>query len=215
MNHPFSVAVLISGRGSNLNNLLVKANDYKISAIVSDQPTAAGLQYGAEFGVKTAVVSRADFPSLKAMKAELLSTVNSLTPDLVALAGFMQIIDPEFVEAFKGKLINIHPSLLPEFPGLNTHERAIEAKVKHHGCTVHFVDCGVDTGPIIAQASCEVLPGDSAENLSARVLALEHQIYPWVVSAIARKDIWLKEGHTHFSSQARAEAQRQNFTIPK
>ena len=134
-------------------------------------------------------------------------------PDLVALAGFMVVLQPEFIEAFSGRLINIHPSLLPLFPGLHTHERALEAGVSTHGCTVHYVDAGVDTGPLIAQAVVEVLKDDSQESLTNRVLMREHILYPWVVQRVMSKDITLEERTVRYSSLASQEAREHGFSL--
>lgn len=210
----FSVAVLISGRGSNLRSLLLGANNFKVSAIVSDKGDAPGLAFGAEFGVTTVVRERKDFPNLKSCKQAIFEAVRDLRPDLVCLAGFMQIIEPYFVEHFKGRLINIHPSLLPDFPGLHTHQRAIDAKATAHGCTVHYVDSGVDTGPMIAQARVEVLPHDTEQTLAARVLEQEHRIYPWVVGQIAAGNISLNERTVVRKPQVTAEAAQLGFVVP-
>ena len=125
----------------------------------------------------------------------------------------MVVLQPEFIDTFHGRLINIHPSLLPMFPGLHTHERALEAKVARHGCTVHFVDAGIDTGPLIAQAAVDIEPNDSPESLAARVLAKEHTLYPWIVRAIAQGDIRLQGRSLTYSERARTEAQRMGATI--
>lgn len=207
------VTVLISGRGSNLKALIQHQSGYKITHVVTDKRDAGGLQWAAEAGIATSVVSRSEFPSLAAFKAGVLNAVASTQPDLVALAGFMVILQPEFIEAFQGKLINIHPSLLPMFPGLHTHERALEAKATHHGCTVHFVDSGVDTGPFIAQSSVPVKKDDSPDTLAARVLVQEHILYPWIVGAISRGEIHLSGRRVVYSDTARAEASQLGATI--
>ena len=213
MKETVRTTVLISGRGSNLKALIQHQSGYKITHVVSNNRDAEGLNYAREAGIPTSVVSRSEFPSLKEFKAAVLTTVAGTEPDIVALAGFMVVLQPEFIEAFHGRLINIHPSLLPLFPGLHTHERALEAKVSTHGCTVHFVDAGVDTGPLIAQASVRVEHNDTAETLGARVLAKEHTIYPWIVRAIAQGDIHLNGRTVIYSDQARAEAQRIGATL--
>jgi phosphoribosylglycinamide formyltransferase-1 len=202
------VTVLISGRGSNLKALIQHQSDYKIAHVISDRTDAGGLQWAVEAGIPTSIVSRSEFPSLAAFKAGLLAAVTATQPDLVALAGFMVVLQPEFIDAFHGRLVNIHPSLLPSFPGLHTHERALEAKVREHGCTVHFVDSGVDTGPLIAQSSVPVEDSDSPDTLAARVLGKEHALYPWIVRAIARGDIHLSGRTVMYSDSARAEAQQ-------
>ena len=171
-----SVVVLISGRGSNLQAILDAG--IPVSAVISNQPGAGGLAIAARRGVATAVVEHRRFPTREAFDAALADEIDRHAPRLVALAGFMRVLTPAFVARYAGRLVNIHPSLLPEFPGLDTHARALAAGAKRHGCTVHFVTAALDHGPIIAQASVPVLPGDTAETLAARVLAQEHLIYP-------------------------------------
>ena len=171
-----SVVVLISGRGSNLQAILDAG--IPVSAVISNQPGAGGLAIAARRGVATAVVEHRRFPTREAFDAALADEIDRHAPRLVALAGFMRVLTPGFVARYAGRLVNIHPSLLPEFPGLATHARALAAGAKRHGCTVHFVTAALDHGPIIAQASVPVLPGDTAQTLAARVLAQEHLIYP-------------------------------------
>jgi len=171
-----SVVVLISGRGSNLQALLDAG--IPVSAVISNRADAGGLAIAARHGVATAVVEHRRFPTREAFDAALADEIDRHAPRLVALAGFMRVLTPGFVARYAGRLVNIHPSLLPEFPGLDTHARALAAGAKRHGCTVHFVTAELDHGPIIAQASVPVLPGDTAETLAARVLAQEHAIYP-------------------------------------
>lgn len=202
------VTVLISGRGSNLKALIQHQSGYKVTHVISDRNDAGGLKWAMEAGIPTSVVSRSEFPSLAEFKAGLLAAVTATKPDLVALAGFMVVLQPEFIAAYPGRLVNIHPSLLPSFPGLHTHERALEANVTEHGCTVHFVDSGVDTGPLIAQTSVTVTPNDTPDTLAARVLNKEHALYPWIVRAIAQGDIHLNGRAVMYSDSARAEAHR-------
>ena len=171
-----SIVVLISGRGSNLQAILDAG--IPVSAVISNQPGAGGLAIAARLGVATAVVEHRRFPTREAFDAALADEIDRHAPRLVALAGFMRVLTPGFVARYAGRLVNIHPSLLPEFPGLDTHARALAAGAKRHGCTAHFVTAELDHGPIIAQASVPVLPGDTAETLAARVLAQEHLIYP-------------------------------------
>jgi phosphoribosylglycinamide formyltransferase-1 len=171
-----SVVVLISGRGSNLQAILDAG--IPVSAVISNAPGAGGLAIAARHGVATAVVEHRRFPTREAFDAALADEIDRHAPRLVALAGFMRVLTPGFVARYAGRLVNIHPSLLPEFPGLDTHARALAAGAKRHGCTVHFVTAELDHGPIIAQASVPVQPRDTAETLAARVLAQEHVIYP-------------------------------------
>ena len=180
-----SVVVLISGRGSNLQALLDAG--IPVSAVISNRADAGGLAIAARHGVATAVVEHGRFGSRDAFDEAVAAAVDRHAPRLVALAGFMRVLTPGFVARYAGRLVNVHPSLLPEFPGLDTHARALAAGVKRHGCTVHFVTEHIDLGPIIAQATVPVLPGDDEAALAARVLAQEHLIYP-------RAILWFLEG---------------------
>ena len=171
-----SVVVLISGRGSNLRAILDAG--IPVSAVISNQAAAGGLAIAARRGVATAVVDHRRFATREAFDAALADEIDRHAPRLVALAGFMRVLTAGFVARYAGRLVNIHPSLLPALPGLDTHARALAAGAKRHGCTVHFVTAELDHGPIIAQASVPVLPGDTAQTLAARVLAQEHLIYP-------------------------------------
>jgi len=174
-----SVAILISGRGSNMR-ALVEAG-FPIAAVISNEASAAGLAYARERHLPTAVVAHTAYPSRDAFDAALAAQIERFAPRLVALAGFMRILTPAFVRRFEGRLLNIHPSLLPAFPGLHTHTRALAAGVKVHGATVHFVTPELDHGPIVIQAAVPVLPSDGEDALAARVLAQEHRIYPQAV----------------------------------
>ena len=188
------VAVLISGRGSNMEALARTAASpaypADIALVLSDQPQAAGPRRAAELGIPTAVVERGGFASRAEFEAALGATLREASIDLVCLAGFMRVLSADFVESWCDRLLNIHPSLLPAFPGLDTHARALAAGVRIHGATVHFVRALVDDGPIICQAAVPVLDGDTPETLAARVLAVEHRIYPqalaWVAGGSAR-----------------------------
>ena len=149
-------------------------------------PAAGGLATARSHGVATHVVDHRQFADRAAFDRELQTAIDSFAPDLVVLAGFMRILTPQFVAHYRNRLINIHPSLLPSFTGLHTHRRALEAGVKVHGCTVHFVDAGMDTGPIIAQSKVPILPDDTAETVHARIQQAEHGLYPAVVALLAR-----------------------------
>lgn len=185
------VVVLISGRGSNFISLFENSEHYEIIGLISDKEEAKGLEFAIRNGIPTAIVSRRIHGTKLAQHAELLKVVKSLSPDYIALAGFMQILQPAFIQTYLGKIINIHPSLLPEFPGLNTHQRALNSKAKNHGCSVHFVDTGLDTGPVIAQISIAINPDDNCDSLASRVLAKEHLLYPFVLNGLACDDIQL------------------------
>jgi|LakMenEpi03Aug12_release.lakeMendotaPanAssembly.Ray.scaffolds.fasta_scaffold14520_5 phosphoribosylglycinamide formyltransferase-1 len=213
MNEERAVSVLISGRGSNLKSLHENRLGYGVKAVISNRPDAGGLEYAKSQGIPTKVVQREHYPSLAAFKAAVLAATAETEPDLVALAGFMMVLQPEFIEHFYGRLINIHPSLLPQFPGLETHERAVAAKVRHHGCSVHFVDGGVDTGPLIAQSSLALNRADTAHDAAARVLALEHALYPWVLSHLALGGITLSGRTVQYSPEVEREATQRGFLI--
>jgi phosphoribosylglycinamide formyltransferase-1 len=171
-----SVVVLISGRGSNLQAILEAG--IPVSAVISNRADAGGLAIAARHGVATAVVEHARYPTREAFEAALGAEIDRHAPRLVALAGFMRVLTPGFVARYAGRIVNIHPSLLPQFPGLDTHASALQAGARRHGCTVHFVTSQLDQGPIIAQASVPVLPGDTEASLAARVLEQEHRLYP-------------------------------------
>ncbi len=184
------LGVLISGRGSNLQALIdaCAAPDFPadIALVLSNKADAFGLERAAKAGVPTAVVDHREYPSDKpAFEAAMDVRLQEAGVDLVCLAGFMRLLSEGFVERWRDRLINIHPSLLPSFKGLDTHERALAAGVKFHGCTVHFVRPAMDEGPIIAQAAVPVLPGDDAHSLSERVLESEHALYPHAIRLIA------------------------------
>lgn len=184
------VGVLVSGRGSNLKALLEAARDpaypAEIAVVLSNRADAGGLQVAADYGVEPLVVDHRPFgPDRAAHERAMDAALRERGVELVALAGYMRVLTPFFVGAWSGRMLNIHPSLLPAFPGLDTHKRALEAGVKIHGCTVHLVSEGVDEGPILGQAAVPVLPGDDVESLAARVLAAEHRLYPACLAALA------------------------------
>jgi phosphoribosylglycinamide formyltransferase-1 len=171
-----AIVALISGRGSNLR-ALVEAG-LPVSAVISNVADANGLEFARSRGIATRVVEHRKFPSREAFETALAGELDAFSPRLVALAGFMRVLGPGFVRRYAERLLNIHPALLPAFPGLETHARALAAGVKLHGCTVHFVTAEVDHGPIVIQAALRVRPNDTAETLAARVLEQEHVIYP-------------------------------------
>jgi phosphoribosylglycinamide formyltransferase-1 len=180
-------AILISGRGSNMAALIAAAADpaypAEIAVVFSNRAAAAGLERAAEAGIATAAVSYKD--GIAAGEAAIEAALAAHGVELVCLAGFMRLLSPGFVERWRDRMINIHPSLLPAFPGLESHERALAAGVKLHGCTVHFVRSEMDSGPIIGQAAVPVLPADTPETLAARVLAAEHMLYPKALALVA------------------------------
>lgn len=183
------VAILISGRGSNMAALIAAASaaDYpaEIVLVIASRADAGGLALAAMAGIPTAVVDAKAQPTRAAFEEALGAELAKANVEIVCLAGFMRLLSPEFVSRWRDCLINIHPSLLPAFPGLDTHARAIAAGMTKHGCTVHFVREGVDDGPIIAQATVPVLPGDTPDTLAARVLVEEHRLYPAALALVA------------------------------
>jgi phosphoribosylglycinamide formyltransferase-1 len=190
-----NIVVLISGAGTNLQALIDAARqeqweqrlNARLSAVISNRSDADGLRLARQAGIDTEVLAHTDFASRQAFDAALMQGIDARQPTLVLLAGFMRILTPEFVRHYEGRLINIHPSLLPAFAGLHTHRRALEAGCKVAGATVHQVTAELDHGPILAQAAVPVLPNDTEHTLAARVLAVEHQIYPQAVRA------WLQQ----------------------
>ena len=184
------VAILISGRGSNMASLIASAKDdgypAEIALVVSNRPDAPGLAHARTQGITIAVVDHAQYgKDREAFERALQDVLRAHRIDLVCLAGFMRLLTPWFVGQWQGRMLNIHPALLPAFKGLHTHERALEAGVKTHGATVHFVSSEMDSGPIIAQAEVPVLPGDTPDTLAARVLEAEHRIYPQALRQVA------------------------------
>jgi phosphoribosylglycinamide formyltransferase 1 len=187
-----SMVILISGRGSNMQ-AMVEAG-LPVAAVISNRADAAGLKYAAARGIATAVVEHRGYPTREAFDAALAQAVDSFRPGLVALAGFMRILTGDFVLRYQGRLLNIHPSLLPAFPGLDTHARALAAGVKLHGATVHFVTTELDHGPIIIQAAVPVLPRDDETTLAARVLVEEHRIYPQAARWFLEEKLVIEKG---------------------
>ena len=192
------IVILISGRGSNMEALLNARLPGTIAAVISNSPGAKGLAVAAAAGVPTSVVDHRGFNERAAFDAALADEILKHAPDLVVLAGFMRVLTEEFIARFADRLLNIHPSLLPAFAGLHTHRRALEAGVRVHGCTVHFVTPEVDAGPIVVQAVVPVLQTDTEETLAARVLEQEHRIYPLAVR-------WFCEGRVRLSAGGRVE----------
>ena len=186
------VVVLISGRGSNLQ-ALVEAG-IPVSAVISNDAGAAGLAFARTRGIQASVVEHGAHGTREAFDAALAAEIERFSPRLVALAGFMRVLTPGFVSRYRERLLNIHPSLLPAFPGLHTHERALAAGVKVHGCTVHFVTAELDHGPIVVQAAVPVRVGDDAGALAARVLKQEHVVYPRAVRWFLEGKLALDDG---------------------
>lgn len=186
------VAILISGGGSNMVRLVeaMQAEGFALPVLVaSNDPAAGGLAKAAAMGVATAAIDHRSFGKDRAgFEAELLKPILAAEPDILCLAGFMRVLTPDFVRRFEGRMLNIHPSLLPKYPGLHTHQRAIDAGDAEAGCTVHAVTAELDAGPILGQARVPILPGDTAETLAARVLVEEHRLYPAVLRRFVAGD---------------------------
>lgn len=185
------LAVLISGRGSNMEAILTatKADDYpaEIVLVLSDNADAKGLQTASQAYIKTASFERASYQSKCEHETAIASAIDEAGAELICLAGYMRILSADFTKRFEGRIINIHPSLLPKFKGLDTHQRALDAGESEHGCTVHYVNSEMDGGKIVAQAKVPIFKDDTADKLSARVLIEEHKLYPQVIHDLAKK----------------------------
>src|ERR1700761_2030947 len=209
------LVILISGRGSNMEAIVRACSDEawpaQVAAVIANRPDAAGLEFAASHGIATAVVDHRQFEGRDSFDAALAQTIDSFAPDLVLLAGFMRVLTAGFVDHYAGRMLNVHPSLLPSFPGLKTHHQALDAGVRLHGASVHFVTSQLDHGPIVAQSAVPVVAGDTPATLAERVLATEHIIYPravrWFVEGRLALDglrvtltppepQWLFAGHT-------------------
>ena len=211
---PLRVAVLISGRGSNLQALIdafgpkVADSPVKIALVLSNRPEALGLERAAKAGLKTEIVDHKAFQVREDFDVAMDREIRAAGAEFVVLAGFMRLLTPQFVTAWKDKLVNIHPALLPSFPGLHTHKRALEAGVRFHGATVHFVRNDTDSGPIIAQSLVAVRPDDTEETLAARVLETEHRLYPLALRLIAQGQVHVEgeraiiRGHAWYPENA-------------
>jgi phosphoribosylglycinamide formyltransferase 1 len=201
-----TIVVLVSGRGSNLQAILDARLPLKIAAVLSNEPQAQALSRAKAAGVPTATVDHREFEQRAAFDRGLAEAIDRFTPDFIALAGFMRVLGDDFVQRYAGRMINIHPSLLPAFPGLHTHRRALEAGVRIHGCTVHFVTPTLDMGPIIVQAAVPVLPQDDETSLAGRVLEQEHRIYPQALAWLATGRVALQSGRVTFPHDRAAQA---------
>ncbi len=203
-----NIVILISGRGSNMEAIVraCAGEGWKarIAAVVSNRPDAAGLAFAAAHGIPTAALDHKAFARREDFDAKLATLIDSFSPDVLVLAGFMRILSEQFVLRFAGRAVNVHPSLLPAFPGLHTHRRAIEAGCKLAGATVHFVTTDLDHGPIMAQAMVPVLPDDTEDTLAARVLAREHAMYPRALRWLVHDELRVERG---IVTQLRGESQ--------
>ena len=189
------VVVLISGNGNNLQALIDASSDsgYTISHVISNNPDAFGLERAERCGISSTVLDHRDFGTRSEFDSALKQAIDDQSPDLVALAGFMRILGPEIVKNFSGRMLNIHPSLLPKYPGINTHQRVLDAGDHEHGATVHFVTEELDGGPLVAQGRIPVSANETAQELAARVLIREQQLYPAVVSWFASGRLCLQQ----------------------
>ena len=202
-----NIVILISGRGSNMQAIVNAAiPDARIAAVLSNSATAAGLAWAAELGIATDSLNHKDFPSRLAFDQAMMEKIDAYQPDLVVLAGFMRILTPEFCAHYPNRLINIHPSILPAFTGLHTHERALEAGCRVAGCTIHFVTPELDCGPIISQGIVPILDGDTPDDVAARVLTVEHRLFPQAVADFVAGRLKI-EGNRVFNSKRNAEGQ--------
>jgi len=199
------IVILISGRGSNLQAIIdaaaAGALAVDIRAVVSNRADARGLENARRAGIATRTLSHREFADRESFDRALMTLIDAFEPALVVLAGFMRILSADFVNHYRGRLINIHPSLLPRFRGLDTHERALAAGVAEHGASVHFVTDELDGGPVIAQSPVAVLPGDDADTLAQRVLAQEHRLYPAVIGWFAEGRLALRDGRAHLDGE--------------
>ena len=201
------VVVLISGRGSNLQALIDagQSGAFTIVGVASNNPTAAGLRHASRAGIATDAVAHQDYAKRENFEIALIRTIDRWQPGLIVLAGFMRVLTGKFVGHYAGRMINIHPSLLPEFPGLNTHERVLQAAVQWHGASVHYVTDELDGGPVISQTRLAVRADDDAKSLAARVLQREHQLLPATVSKLASGRVGFENGKVIFDGKVLQE----------
>jgi phosphoribosylglycinamide formyltransferase 1 len=204
------VGILISGRGSNMDALIRAAadKDYpaEVATVISNRPHAAGLKRAQSQGIDALCIDHKTCSGREAFEAKLEEQLKSKGVDIIACAGFMRIFSDAFATRWQGRIVNIHPSLLPSYPGLETHARALADGVALHGCTVHFVSGAVDAGPIIAQSALPVLPDDTADELARRVLRLEHELYPMVLAWLAAGEISLENGRVAYGFAVKDQA---------
>lgn len=200
-----NIVILISGRGSNMQAIVnASIPDVRIAAVLSNSATAAGLAWAAERGIPTDSLNHKDFASRGAFDQAMMEKIDAYQPDLVVLAGFMRILTPEFCTRYEGRLMNIHPSILPSFTGLHTHERALAAGCRVAGCTIHFVTPELDCGPIISQGVVPIFDNDTADDIAARVLKVEHRLFPQAVADFAADRLKI-EGNRVINSRNQPE----------
>jgi len=202
---PLNIVVLISGSGSNLQAIIEAINagklHAKISAVVSNRPNVKGLERAKSAGIVTHTLDHTEFESREAFDQQLMRTIDQYQPQLIILAGFMRILTDDFVAHYNGRMLNIHPSLLPDFKGLNTHQRALDANVSQHGVSVHYVSNELDGGPVVLQALMDVQTGDTADSLQQRIHSLEHVIYPMVIEWIAQQQLEVIDQQVYLNKQ--------------
>jgi phosphoribosylglycinamide formyltransferase-1 len=203
---PIRVVVLLSGRGSNFQAIAEARLPIDIAAVISNRPQAAGLEYARSRGLPVVALDHTMHADREAFDALLADAIERHQPDLVVLAGYMRILSPAFIARFEGRLLNIHPSLLPMFPGLKTHERALAEGVKIHGCTVHFVTADLDHGPIVIQAAVPVRGDDTPATLAARVLVQEHRIYPQAIRWFAEGRLTANQGRINLKDDLTSQS---------
>jgi len=212
------LAILISGRGSNMVAIAQACAqgriDARVNHVICDQADAAGIARAHELGLATSVIARAQFADAAAFEAALLRALAAQAHELVVLAGFMRILSPQFVARYAGRMLNIHPSLLPRYRGLNTHRRVLAAGDAHHGASVHFVTAELDSGPAVLQSRVPVLAGDTEESLAERVQASEHVIYPKVIGWSAQERLVFKDGRAWFDGEPLDEPMVEEFRAP-
>lgn len=198
------LVILISGRGSNMQTIVETIEregvPAQVCAVISNRADAAGLEWARARGIESRAVPHRDYATREAFDRALAGVIDDYAPDYVLLAGFMRVLTPAFVERYEGRLLNIHPSLLPSFPGLHTHQQALTLGVQWHGCTVHFVTAQLDHGPVVAQGVVPVLEGDDPDALASRLLAVEHKMYAQVVR-------WLAEGRVSLDDKQRVKVE--------
>ena len=201
-----NIVILISGRGSNMEAVVRTARSEgwpaRVAAVISNRADAGGLAFAQAHGIPTAVVPSKNYPDRASFDAALQHEIDRFAPDLVVLAGFMRILTAPFVAHYEGRMLNIHPSLLPAHPGLDTHRKCLEAGEREHGATVHFVTAELDHGPMVAQARVPVLPGDTEASLAARVLLEEHKLYPYAVRLFIEDRLSIEQGDVRIAQPA-------------
>ena len=210
-----SLVILISGHGSNMKALLDAKLAMDRITVISNNPHAPGLEIAKKYGIETIIVDHRTFPNRQAFDTVLAEKIDTYQPKLIALAGFMRILSDRFVQRYQDRLMNIHPSLLPAFPGLETHARALQEGIKIHGCTVHFVTLQLDHGPIVIQAAVPVLPNDTEKTLADRVLQHEHRIYPQAVRWFMEDRIKLNKNRVEVIDSSVNEAVLYSPGLPK